>query len=65
MRKRDRWPLIVCIVILLAIIFLEPSYGWKAREFLSPKLSGEADGKNLMAENEALKAELAKLTGIA
>jgi len=58
------------IIVLLAVIFLLPSYGWGLRTFLSPEPSGSAnaggngtstDAQTLSAENDALKAQLAEL----
>ena len=54
-----------CIATLLALIFLEPSYGPRVRAWLSPALAPEANAPDLAAENEALKAEIAKLASVA
>ncbi len=62
---RTNWILIILIVVLAALILFQPHYGWEVRKFLAPsstQLNG-ASG-NLAAENEKLKAELAKLRSI-
>lgn len=67
MRQRNGWVLIVCIVVLLLIIFLEPAYGWQLHEWLSPvppASSSDANNPTLTAQNEALEAQLAKLSSI-
>lgn len=62
-----RWILGAGILILLAVIFFEPSYGWKLRAFLSPAQNsvGQADDASTAAENVSLKAQLAVLQKIA
>lgn len=67
-----RWILGTCIVILLGLIFFEPSYGWDLHQFLDPQpysgaqnAIGQADGVSLAAENDSLKAQLATLQTIA
>lgn len=65
MRKRNGGFLIGCIVILLALIFLEPSYGWKLRDYLSPTDTLPADQPSLAAQNQVLQAQLAILQNIA
>jgi rod shape-determining protein MreC len=64
-RKREGWSLIILIAILIALIFLEPEYGWRIREWLSPSATGQGDDASITAENEALKAQLAVLQSVA
>jgi cell shape-determining protein MreC len=64
-KRREGRFLLVGIVILLALIFLAPSYGWEVRTWLGPRATGQADAPGLAAENQALKAELAQLQGTA
>jgi rod shape-determining protein MreC len=52
------------IIILAALIFFAPAYGWKIREFLSPPPAAPADAQDLAAENDSLKAQLATLQAI-
>ncbi len=64
MNKR-RWLLLSLIIILVVLIFLEPSLGWGIRGFISRGLEGDSEGMNrLAAENESLKAQLALLDQI-
>lgn len=65
MRRRNWWFLIVCIAVLIAAVFLEPSYGWKLRGLLSPGSTLQADYPGLAAQNEVLSARLAKLQNLA
>jgi hypothetical protein len=56
----------VIIIILIALIFFAPSYGWAIRQFLSPARSANsgashADDQNVAAQNDVLKAQLAQL----
>jgi rod shape-determining protein MreC len=60
-RTSHTWVLGVLIVVLLALAILEPSYGWRVREWLSPNGTAQTDDATLAAENQALKAEIAKL----
>jgi len=62
------------IVILALLIFFVPSYGWELRAWLSPVLGGsggsnvsasQADDQTLVAENDALQAQLATLQVVA
>jgi rod shape-determining protein MreC len=67
-RKRHGWHLVVLVVILLALIFLAPSYGWELRMWfmpVPPQGGSTADQPGVAAENQALKAELAKLQNVA
>jgi cell shape-determining protein MreC len=57
--------LVGCILVLLLLIFFMPSYGWALRSFFSPRPIGEANPPSLVAQNEALLAQLAALQGIA
>lgn len=50
-----------CIVFLLILIFFEPSYGWRLRQWLSPQNLIQADPDSTSAENIILKAQLAEL----
>jgi len=63
-KRREGWFLIVLIVILIALIFLAPSYGWKLRTWLSPQSTGQADDPSLAAQNEALEAQIAQLESV-
>jgi len=60
MSKRNYWFLAVLIAAAAAFLAFAPSYGWRLRNFLGPAAPG-ADQSGIMAENETLKAELAKL----
>jgi cell shape-determining protein MreC len=60
-KRREGRFLLVGIVILAALIFLAPSYGWKVRTWLGPRATQQADTPDLAAENQTLKAELAQL----
>ncbi len=67
MRLR-RWTLGTMIVLLVAAIFLVPSYGWTLRRWLSPNAdhaAGDASSPNLAADNDALKAEVATYAAVA
>lgn len=69
MRKRTNSVLILIIVALLVmVIFLKPSYGWRLREFFAPRApwgaSLQADNPSVLAQNAALSAELAKLESV-
>jgi cell shape-determining protein MreC len=64
-KQRQRWVLIIGIAALLSLIFLKPAYGWKLRAWLLLKAPQSVGGENLAAENEILKAELAKLQSVA
>jgi len=65
-RRSHRWILGILIIFLVAAILFAPSYGWKLRDLVSPRenaVAGQtgpnADDPNLVAENDALKAQLA------
>ena len=60
-RKNNR-VLAVLTLVLLVIIFLEPQFGWKLRAIFTPQSEATGDTAALSAENETLKAELAKLS---
>lgn len=64
MKRRNQWFLITCIAIFIILIFITPSYGWQIRNWLEGRKNGESETA-LTAENEALKAQLAQLQGIA
>lgn len=53
------------IVILAALIFFAPSYGWAIRAWLSPSATSQTDNQTLAAENDALQAQLATLQTVA
>lgn len=58
----------VCVAVLLALMFLEPSYGWDIRSWLTPRAPASLalpDDPTLAAQNESLEAELAQLQGVA
>src|SRR3989338_7688326 len=59
MRKKNL--LLVFLFLIVLLIFLYPSFGWKIRTFISPSGEQENDYKNLVLENESLKTDLAKL----
>lgn len=65
LRKRNSWFLLFLVVVAIVVIFLEPSYGWKVRAWLGPTFLRAADEPNSVAENEALKAQLAVLQSVA
>jgi cell shape-determining protein MreC len=52
------------VIILLLLIFFEPSYGWKIREFLSAPGPAPAD-QTLIEQNQVLKAQVAQLQVVA
>lgn len=61
-RKKHVWILVIAIIILGILILFKPSYGWQLRAFLSQNNNAfGTNDQNLAAENETLKAELAKL----
>lgn len=60
-----KWFLVTLITLLILLAVFEPSYGWRVREFLSPRNRVPADNASLAAENEALKAQLATLQTVA
>jgi rod shape-determining protein MreC len=67
-KKRDSIVLVVCVVALGALIFLEPSYGWKLRSWLTPQAppaSSQTSDPTLEAQNQSLEAQLAVLQGVA
>jgi cell shape-determining protein MreC len=52
------------IFILVIAIFFLPAYGWQLRSWLSPSITSnaaQADSSSTLAENDALKAQLAEL----
>jgi rod shape-determining protein MreC len=68
--SNSHWISGALIVILSALIFFAPSYGWKVRAWLSPAPGGnnsaatgasQADDRTLAAQNEVLESELAEL----
>ncbi len=67
MKRYNTHTLALCalIVILLVLIVFAPSYGWNIRRFLTPNSGPPPDEASLAAENESLKAEVAKLQRIA
>jgi rod shape-determining protein MreC len=60
-KKKNCWFLGCGVAILLFLIFFEPSYGWRIRQWLSPQDMSPTDPNGLNAENVALKAQLAEL----
>lgn len=64
MNTRNRYFLGILIFALTLFILLAPSYGFRLRNFLSPPATGQTDGASIAAQNEALKAELAKLQAV-
>ncbi|HUC01670.1 MAG TPA: rod shape-determining protein MreC [Candidatus Paceibacterota bacterium] len=72
--SNNRWISGALIVILAALIFFAPSYGWTLRSWLSPIMGGtaasgaapsQADSQTLAAQNDALEAQLAQLQVVA
>lgn len=63
--SNSHWVSGALIVILAALIFFAPSYGWDIRQFLSPSMSAPADTQSVDAQNETLKAEIAELQVVA
>lgn len=70
--SNNHWASGVLIIILTALIFFAPSYGWTIRAWLSPQMSAaggasasETDSPTLAAENDALAAQLATLQATA
>lgn len=70
-KKKYSITIAVSIVVLLALIFFEPAYGWHVRQWLSESgntmtpMQTQADQANLAAQNEALQAQLSELQDIA
>ena len=64
MEKKQKWFLGCCVALLLFLIFFEPSYGWRLRQWLGPQNASQADPNSLSAENIALKAQFAELETI-
>jgi rod shape-determining protein MreC len=55
----------ILIVFIALLVFFRPSYGWKLRGFLMPVARIQDNvALGLAAENQSLKAELAKLQNI-
>lgn len=52
------------IIVLLLLIFFEPSYGWKIREFLTSPTPAPAD-QTLTAQNQVLAAQVAQFQVVA
>lgn len=75
MKRRDRSVSILFIIIFLVLIFFEPAYGWRVRQWLTAGAlgasgmnggAGDAGGAaSLAVQNETLKAQLAELSGVA
>ncbi len=65
MKKHGGRFLIFLIVVAVVVVFIAPSYGWKIRMWLSPQAAAQPDAPSLVAENEALMAQLALLQGVA
>ena len=65
MKRRNSWFLLILVVLAIILIFLGPSYGWKVRAWFGSAMPQAASDQNLAAENEALNAQLAILTGVA
>lgn len=71
--SNSRWVSGALIVILAALIFFAPSYGWTLRAWLSPSPGGaaggaaasQADSQTLATQNDALQAQLAELQVVA
>lgn len=63
----NRWISGALIIVLVFFIFFVPSYGWKIREWLSPAMGSAtpAADPSLVAENDALQAQLATLQVVA
>ncbi len=64
MTKAKVWFLLGCSAVLVGFIFIAPSYGWRLRDLLGPRATGEAETPSLAAENEALLAEIATLQSV-
>jgi cell shape-determining protein MreC len=68
--SNNNWISGALIVILAALIFFAPSYGWTIRAWLSPSgaasgTASQADDQSFAAENDALKAQLDQLQVVA
>lgn len=64
-RKRisnSHWISGALIIILIAVIFFAPTYGWKIRAWLSPQQPENDDA--IVVQNDALKAQLAVLQSV-
>jgi len=64
--ESNKWVLggLIALVLFLSVFF--PSYGWRLRDYLSPQgHASSADAVSLAAQNEVLKAEIAKLQTVA
>ncbi len=62
MRKENLFLLFLILTVLL--IFLYPSLGWKIRDLITVSGTQNPDYKNLVLENQSLKADLAQLSGL-
>jgi len=60
MRKENL--LLLFLILAVFLIFLYPSLGWKIRSLMTVSETQTADYKNLVLENESLKADLAQLS---
>jgi cell shape-determining protein MreC len=63
--SNNHWVSGALIIILAALVFFVPSYGWALRRFLSPSPTVVLDSASIEAQNEVLKAQLAQLQVIA
>jgi rod shape-determining protein MreC len=67
--SNNHWISGALIIILAALIFFAPSYGWTLRAWLSPSTNTasplQADDQTIVAQNDMLKAELAQLQVVA
>ncbi|MDP3948958.1 MAG: rod shape-determining protein MreC [bacterium] len=62
MRKENLFLLFLVLTVIL--IFLYPSLGWKIRSLMTVSGVQNNDYKNLVLENESLKADLARLSAL-
>lgn len=60
MFRTKHLPLIILSISLLALIIFAPSYGWHVRAFFSGNGSEPSNTQNLIAQNDALKAQVAE-----
>lgn len=64
-RKKHAWVFIICVLVLAALIFLKPSYGWRLQAWLGNREISQTGSEDLAAQNESLEARLAVLEKVA
>jgi len=64
-RNRHVWIFICCALALFVLIFFEPAYGWRVREWLSPERGmAQAGAQAAQTQDESLQSQLAQLQSV-